>query len=149
MTIKRIAAVSLLTISFLSVGTTYALVDTGGQISNWYQNQLSKSSDKIGYSTVDKMIQSFGQISKELKQIGRSNGDKLRDFEVEIVSDSRKDINAHNEYFIQQLQVTTETLKQQNSKDMETYSEQTKEKEIEQVTQDTEDILNELLNKQN
>ena len=128
MTIKRIAAVSLLTISFLSVGTTYALVDTGGQISNWYQNQLSKSSDKIGYSTVDKMIQSFGQISKELKQIGRSNGDKLRDFEVEIVSDSRKDINAHNEYFIQQLQVTTETLKQQNSKDMETYSEQTKKK---------------------
>lgn len=147
MTIKRIAAVSLLTISFLSVGTTYALVDSGGKISNWYQNQLSKSSDKIGYSTLDKMIQSFGQISKELKQIGWSNGDKLRDYEVEKVSDSEKDIKAHNEYFIQQLQVTTETLKQQNSKDMETYTEQTKAKEIEQVTQDTEDILNELLNK--
>jgi hypothetical protein len=147
--IKKKTAVSLLTISLLGVGITYASVDAGEAISSWYQNQFLKSSNEIGYATGNKMVSSFGQIYKEINKIGDSNGEKINEIQINTTSDTAENIKKYNEQYIEQLKATTDTLKQQNSKNMENYTEEKKAKAIEQVTQDTEDILKELLSKQN
>ncbi|WP_040207387.1 hypothetical protein [Neobacillus jeddahensis] len=145
MKIKRIVAGLLFLIMLLGMGTTYAFSDAGEAISNWYDQAFLESSNKIEEEVMLEIDSPVEEFLSDIQIAAKTTENQLKDFQSKITADSEVKMKEHNQQYIQQLQVSKEKLAQQNQQDMELYKEQVKQREVNQVTQDTEAILVDLL----
>ncbi|WP_042462228.1 hypothetical protein [Neobacillus dielmonensis] len=146
---KRIAVGFLLGFILLGAGTTYAFSDAGAAIYTWFQQSLLEQSNKIENEAANHITSSFEEILTDFQKASQDAEDQLIGYQVELTTDYQKTIEAHHDQYIQQLQTTTENLKQQSQHDMQLYKEQTKSRAEAQASQDVEAILAELLVEQN
>lgn len=145
MKLKKIIGTAITGITFLSVGTTFALSDPGSMLSNWYNHQFEGKANTINASMKDNLSTSLTKLQKELRPMQQNIANSIRDYQSTKLQDSTNSIKEHNEQYINQLHTVTEKLKEQNAEQMAAYTQQKTQQETEQITQDVQDILEDLL----
>jgi hypothetical protein len=142
---KKIVGIVITGITLLSIGTTFALSDSGTKLSSWYHEQFENKAQNLSVSTMDKLSSSLKQFQNQMKPIHQSVSKAIKDYQFNTLLDSTHSIDKHNEQYLNQLHTVTEGIKVQNAEQMAAYTEQKKQQETEQVSQDVQDILDDLL----
>lgn len=145
---KRIIVILFAVMSLLSAGTAYAFTDNGERLLQWSHALFLKSSKEIGTVTANKFIDGIQQLSKDVNGAVIQTQSQIKGYQEEKVANAEKEIIKQKAQYIQELRDSTELIKQQHAEKVKTYRDQVKAREQIQLTNDTEQMLTEVLKEQ-
>lgn len=126
---------------FVSVGTTYALLDPGEKLANWYDRQFKEKVESLSASSTNGLLRSLENFKKELKDVTKNITEQLEEYKGTKTKEITNSIKQHQDLQLHQLHTVTEEINIQSKEQMKTYTEQKVQDETKQITKDIEDIL--------
>lgn len=144
---KKVIGVLLTCILSLSIGMTFALSNPGMKILSWYEDQFQTQEKILNNTTTQKLSSALKKLHEQIPSMNQTISKTLTNFQNTTLLESKNSIKEHNDRYLTQLHTVTEEIEEQNPKEMADYTEQKKQQETEQITQDVQDILEDLLNK--
>lgn len=145
---KKKIGILFLFVSLLCIGSAYAFTSSGESLQRWYHQSFLKNTDEIGTSTTNNMLRGLKELSTEVKGAITRNEGEIDQYREKAAADSEKEIIKRKAQYIQELQESSESLKQNSKEKMQTYTKEKIQKEQTQLTDETEEILNEVLTQQ-
>jgi len=139
---KKILGLIVASTLLLSAGSIYAKVDSGANLSNWYQNSFLKESGKLGAETATGIWTTLTKVNTFVLESKESIDSQIESFRDEQVKKAVAGIVEYRNNSKDQLDQTIIKLQEENFDD---YAENAKIEEEAEVEQDIENILEEVL----